>query len=139
MNAAFVADASVALSWAVASQSSSATDRLLGQVADGCRIFVPSLWPFEVANSLVVLRRRNKILPDDYLTARALITRLRASVDEEGSGVALTRVADLALEYELSVYDAAYLELAIRKQLALASRDGSLNRAAARCGVALLL
>ena len=60
-------------------------------------------------------------------------------MDEEGPGIALTRIADLALEYELSVYHAAYLELALRKRLALASRDVSLNRAAARCEVPLLL
>lgn len=139
MNPAFVADASVAVSWAVVSQSSPAADRLLDQIAAGGGIAVPSLWPYEVANSLLVLLRRKKIPKEDYLAARTLLDGLRASIDDDGARLAATRIADLAFEHGLSVYDAAYLELAIRKQLALASRDSDLNRAAARCGVRLLL
>lgn len=61
------------------------------------------------------------------------------SIDEEGTRLASTRIADLAVEHNLTVYDAAYLELTIRKQIPLASRDADLNLAAKRCGVPLLL
>jgi predicted nucleic acid-binding protein len=139
LNPAFVADASVAMSWVIPSQSSAATDSLLDQVMSGSGIAVPSLWLYEVANSLVVLLRRKKILQEDYLAARALFSGLRSSIDDEGAHFTASRIADLALDRGLSVYDAAYLELAIRKRLALASRDAELNRAATRCGVRLLL
>lgn len=139
MNLVFVADASVAVSWVIPSQASSATDGLLDQVMAGSGIAVPSIWPFEVANSLVVLLRRKKILREDYLAARALFSGLRASIDDEGAHFTAERIADLALDRGLSVYDAAYLELAIRKRLALATRDADLSRAATHCGVRLLL
>ena len=60
-------------------------------------------------------------------------------VDEEGLRVALGKISDLADAHALTVYDAAYLELALRTGLPLASRDGDLNRAARRCGVKVLL
>lgn len=139
MSAAFVADASVAVSWSVASQSSALTDRLLDDVAAGGVIAVPPLWPYEVANSLVFLLRRRRIEKDDYAAARSLLSKLSVSIDEESPRRAWVHLADLASEHRLTVYDAAYLELAIRKQLPLASRDNALNRAAVRCGVQTLL
>ncbi|HEX4136246.1 MAG TPA: type II toxin-antitoxin system VapC family toxin [Bryobacteraceae bacterium] len=139
MNAAFVADASVAVSWSIASQSSPLTDRLLDEVAAGAAITVPPLWPYEVANSLVSLLRRRRIQKDDYTSAHSLLSKLSVSIDDEGPRVTWLRVADLALEHRLTVYDASYLELAVRKQLPLASRDGDLNRAAVRCRVQTLL
>jgi predicted nucleic acid-binding protein len=139
MSTAFVADASVAVSWSVASQSSALTDRLLDDVAAGGVIAVPPLWPYEVANSLVFLFRRRRIEKDDYTAARSLLSKLSISIDEDSPRRALVHLADLASEHGLTVYDAAYLELAIRKQLPLASRDTDLNRAAVRCGVQTLL
>jgi predicted nucleic acid-binding protein len=139
VSTAFVADASVAVSWSLSSQSSALTDQLLDDVVAGGVVAVPSLWPYEVANSLVFLLRRRRIQKDDYAAARSLLSRISVSIDEEGPRLAGNRVADLALEYGLTVYDAAYLELAVRKQLPLASRDGDLNRAARRFGVQTLL
>ena len=60
-------------------------------------------------------------------------------VDNDGPLMASTRIADLALTYDLTVHDAAYLELAVRKQIPLASRDQALNHAAQELGVTLLL
>jgi predicted nucleic acid-binding protein len=139
VSADFVADASVAVSWSVASQSSASTDRLLDDVAAGGVIAVPPLWPYEVANTLVLLLRRRRIRKDDYAAAGSLLGKLSVSIDEENPRRAWVHLAGLASEYRLTVYDAAYLELAIRKQLPLASRDTDLNRAAARCGVRTLL
>jgi predicted nucleic acid-binding protein len=67
------------------------------------------------------------------------LLNLNPVVDEEGPRAALGRVSELAAEHNLSVYDAAYLELALRRGLPLASRDAGLNRAAQRCGVKVLL
>jgi predicted nucleic acid-binding protein len=68
-----------------------------------------------------------------------LLSRLAATIDEEGIRIASAQTADLAADHQLSVYDAAYLELAIRRQLPLASRDAELNRAAKRHGIHTLL
>ena len=139
MKRAFVADASVAVAWCTPAQASAITDRLLDDILAGSTVAVPPLWPYEVANALLILRRRKKLDPDDYSEARMLLDRLQVSVDNDGPRLAATRIGDLAMEHKLTVYDAAYLGLAVRKQIPLASRDQSLNRAAQRLGVTLLL
>src|SRR5579863_4475511 len=122
------------MAWVLPSQASEPTNDLLNQLMSGAVIWVPSLWPYEVSNSLLVLLRRKRLLQEDYLAARVFFQGLRTSIDDAGQYFAGGRTADLAIEFGLTVYDAAYLELAVRKQLSLASRDSDLNRAAARCG-----
>jgi predicted nucleic acid-binding protein len=135
----FVADASVGVSWAVSSQSSPAAAVLLEEVAAGKPFVVPGLWMFEVANALLVLMRRKKIQPQQCARARGALGRLYPLVDDDGPRLALYRIWEFADEFALSIYDAVYLELAQRKGLPLASRDAGLRRAAAKCGVPLLL
>ena len=139
MSDGFVADASVGVAWAVYSQASLATDQLLDKVAAGASLVVPTLWPFEVANSLLALFRRKKILSEDRDRALGALARLPLVLDDEGSRLALGKTSALAAAHSLSVYDAAYLELAIRRRLALASRDEALCKAAQGCRVKLLL
>ncbi len=139
MSEGFIADSSVGVAWAVHSQASEATDQLLEQVAAGTPLVVPSLWPFEIANSLLVLLRRGRILAEERGRALDALGRLPLVVDEEGCRLALAKTSKLAAEHGLSVYDAAYLELAIRRKLPLASRDQSLCGAAQGCRVRLLL
>lgn len=139
MSNGFVADSSVGVAWAVLSQSSAATERLLNDVGAGAPLVVPVLWMFEVANALLVLTRRKRVGPEQYARARRALSRLTPTVDEEGPRGALGKISDLAEKHALSVYAAAYLELAIRRGLPLASRDADLNRAANLCGVKTLL
>ncbi len=138
MSEGFVADSSVGVAWAIHSQASEATDALLEQVAAGTPLVVPSLWPFEVANSLLVLLRRKKILAEERDRALDALARLPFLVDEEGSRLAFEKISELAAEHGLSVYDAAYLELALRRKLPLASRDDALCSAAKECRVKLM-
>ncbi len=139
MSEGFVADASVGVAWAVHSQSLEATAPLLDEVASGRPFVVPVLWMFEVANALLVLVRRKRIGPEQSALARRALSHLTPIVDEEGSRVALSAVYLLAEKHSLSVYDAVYLELALRRSLPLASRDMNLNRAAKFCGAKILL
>ena len=132
-------DASVGVSWAVFTQSSPATDLLLEEVAAGKPFVVPGLWMYEVANALLVLLRRKKIQPQQSIRARRGLSRLHPVIDDDGPRLALHRIWDLAAEYSLSIYDAAYLELAQRKGLPLASRDEGLRGAATKCGIPILL
>jgi predicted nucleic acid-binding protein len=138
-NGGFVVDASVGVSWAVSSQSSPATGLLLEEVAAGKPFVVPGLWMFEVANALLVLMRRKKIQPQQCSRARGALSRLHPVIDDDGPRLALHRIWELADELSLSIYDAAYLELAQRKGLPLASRDTKLRAAAAKCGIPILL
>lgn len=135
----FIADASIAVAWSVAAQSNRGTDDLLEQVAEGRPFCVPGLWFFEVANALLVLTRRKRITAREGAIARRALAALHPAVDDEEPRLALDKVPDLAAEHSLSVYDAAYLELALRTRLPLASLDSGLNKAAQRCAVQLLL
>ena len=139
MSEGFIADASVGVAWAVHSQASAAMDELLDRVAAGTPLVVPMLWPFEVANSLLVLLRRKKLLAAERDRAIAALARLPLVVDDDGPRLALGRISELAAEHGLSVYDATYLELAVRRKLPLASRDEAFRKAAQGCHVKLLL
>ena len=139
MSEGFIADSSVGVAWAVPSQAGSATDDLLDAVAAGTPLVVPALWLLEVANALLVLLRRKKIRAPERDRALAALARLPLLVDEEGARLAFGPISALAAEHGLSVYDAAYLELAVRRKLPLASRDQALCQAARNCRVKLLL
>jgi predicted nucleic acid-binding protein len=139
MNNSFVADSSVGVAWAAPAQASEGTDELLRDVASGRPFVVPALWAIEVANALIILLRRRRMDTSNCQHARHIIGRLRPVLDDEGPQLTLSKTWDLAEQYGLSVYDATYLELALRKGYALASRDGALNKAARRSGVKTLL
>ncbi len=96
MSEGFIADSSVGVAWAVHSQASEATDQLLEQVAAGTPLVVPSLWPFEIANSLLVLLRRGRILAEERGRALDALNRLPLVVDEEGCRLALAKTSKLA-------------------------------------------
>jgi predicted nucleic acid-binding protein len=139
MSTGFVADSSVAVAWVVHTQSSPATNKLLSDVEAGTSFLVPALWMLEVANSLLILRRRRRIDSWEYERARQYLTDSNPVIDDKGPQLALGAVSELAEKQELSVYDAIYLELALRRGLPLATRDSALNKAAKRSGVPTLL
>lgn len=132
----FVLDASVAVAWAFEDESSIfAQDILQALETDEAR--VPVIWPLEVSNALLTAERRGRIRPAD--TAR-FITLLRALpiVIEDTGGEPVTEVLlDLARAYDLSTYDASYLELAMRDGLSLVTQDERMRAAAGKAGVAL--
>ena len=135
MTRAFVADASVAVAWVHPGQATPETASMLEAIADGATLEVPAIWPLEVANALTVLVRRRKLTDDERRTALSLLRELPVTVDDDMAALAFTTLSDLAAAYDLSVYDAAYLELAQRRRLVLACKDGPLRAAARRCGV----
>ena len=108
---------------------------MLEAIASGATLEVPAIWPVEVANALTVLVRRRKLTDDERRTAVSLLRGLPVTVDSDMAALAFTTLSDLAAVYNLSVYDAAYLELAKRRRLVLACKDGPLRVAARRCGV----
>jgi predicted nucleic acid-binding protein len=134
---AFVADASVAIGWVHPAQATKQTAAMLDAIADGATLEVPALWPLEVANALVVLVRRRKLAEDERRAGLGWLRGLRVRVDHEASELAFSRLSELAGAHHLSVYDAAYLELAARRRLVLGCMDGPLRAAARHAGVSL--
>ena len=137
MTPSFVADASVAIGWVHPGQATSETAAMLDAIESGTLLEVPALWPLEVANALTVLVRRGKLAEEDRRTGLGWLRRLPTRVDHEMSSLAFSTLSELATAYRLSVYDAAYLELAERRTLALACADGPLRKAAKQRGVRL--
>jgi predicted nucleic acid-binding protein len=133
----FVADASVAVGWVHPAQATTHTAAMLDALGDGAALEVPALWPLEVANALLVLVRRRTLTEDERQTGLGWLRGLPVRIDPEAASLAFSRLSELAAAHRLSVYDAAYLELAHRRRLALACQEGPLRKAAKREGVSL--
>jgi len=132
-----VIDASLTLSWYFEDERTPAADTLLDRVTSTGAV-VPSLWRLETANGLQVAIRRKRI--DVAFRDRALthLTRLPITVDAETDAYAWTTTLQLADRFQLTLYDAAYLELAQRRALPLATLDSALRPAAEALGLTLL-
>jgi predicted nucleic acid-binding protein len=132
-----VIDASSVLSWCFEDESSPDADALIDKiVAEGA--VVPGLWHLEIANGLVSGERRRRIRVAESSAFVAMIEELPIDADPASGSRALHETISLAREHRLSAYDAAYLELAMRLGLPLATGDRSLAAAARRGGVALI-
>jgi predicted nucleic acid-binding protein len=134
---AFVIDASAVLAWCFEDEGGPEADALIERVAaEGSA--VPGVWSLEIANALVMGERRGRIRAADSAAFVAMIEELPI-VDDQATGArALHETMSLAREHRLTAYDAAYLELAMRLGLPLATGDRSLRAAAERVGVVLL-
>lgn len=131
---AFVLDASITACWAFQDEDHPDA-RLAFQHMRIEEAVVPSLWWFEVRNILVVNERRQRITESDTAAFLSNLSRLRIRIDRLPDENAVLR---LARTHRLSVYDAAYLELAQREGLSLTTLDADLRRAATGEGVAIL-
>jgi predicted nucleic acid-binding protein len=132
-----VLDPSLALSWYFEDERTPAADALLDRVADQGAT-VPGLWRLEIVNGLRTAIRRKRI--DMVFRDRAIaqLARLPITVDPDTDHYAWTTTLQLADRFGLTPYDAAYLELAQRRTLPLATLDESLRAAAPAVGVQLL-
>ena len=132
---AFVLDGSIAMIWGFEDESDPYAEAILERMPD-LRAHVPAIWPLEVANALLVGERRDRIIPAESAGFLAILGTFPIVVDVETATHAWSAAIHLARVHRLSAYDAAYLELAIRLGLPLASNDGRLKDAAAAMGVA---
>lgn len=133
-----VIDASVALTWCFEDEATAQTDLILDRVrTDGA--VVPALWHLELANVLLQAEKRGRIAMGDVATRLELIAELPIATDHETAARAWREVIALARTERLTAYDAAYLELAVRRGLPLSSLDEALIDAARRIGVAVLV
>jgi predicted nucleic acid-binding protein len=123
------------LSFVLADEFSADSEHVLSAVArDGA--VVPALWDFEVLNGLRSAERRGRLTEAAVTHAWAGLSRL--SIERDRSGIDGEHVVALSREHHLSVYDAAYLQLALVRNLPLASLDESLLGAARRAGVLVI-
>ncbi len=131
-------DASIGFAWVYQGQATPETDHLLNEVAAGAMVIVPALWFFEMSNVLLMAQRRRRLTAAQRKAAMEKLTALQLTVDEEGTRIAFGKTSELAEKYGLTIYDATYLELALRRSLPLASRDEALRNATRQCGLKAL-
>ena len=135
---ALVMDGSTALGFLMSDGQAPRAFRALDALERGVPTFVPSHWALEVANGLLVAERRKRLSRADVAEAADVLGQLPIETDAETGRRAIGETAALARQYGLTVYDAAYLELALRHGAALATSDAALARAARRAGLEVI-
>jgi len=126
---AIVADNSVVFAWTYAKQGNTYTERIQVQ-ARHSRVLVPTIWPTEFANTTNMLVNRKLVTPDYALKIIEVVATLGLTVDGTPNDPRV--LFDLCQSFQLTAYDAAYLELAMRLNIPLATRDQNLVKAAKR-------
>ena len=134
----FVLDTSIVMAWSFADETSAYADAVLDSLAT-TRTIVPVLWPLEVANALLMGERRGRSTESETIRWVGILGRLPIVIDDSTNSRAWGVTLGLARGHKLSAYDAAYLELAIRLRLPLATLDKPLKAAASAVGVPLYL
>ena len=132
----FVLDCSVTMSWCLQDEADPRVDALLVSLPTQEAV-APSHWPLEVANVLAACERRGRVTAARIAEVLGFLDGLPIVIDDQTAMKAFGDVLALARAHQLTAYDAAYLELALRKGCPLASLDASLNETAAKLGVAL--
>jgi predicted nucleic acid-binding protein len=122
-----VLDCSVALAWCLSAERSRFSEAMLSSLAN-TEVWVPALWWLEFPNALLVAERRGRISKQWRTEILQHAESLPFHVDP--MPVSLSQISSLASRTELTTYDAAYLEVALRRRLPLASADKTLQAAA---------
>jgi len=133
----FVIDNSVVLAWCFEDEQTQPIMDLLDRVAETGAV-APSLWPLEALNALLMAERRKRLDGKRRQRLAGFLRGLPITLDMETADQAWTATARLAERYRLTSYDAAYLELAQRRKLPLATLDVELIKAAEALGMTLL-
>ena len=133
----FVLDCSVAVAWLFDDEATAETDALLDRLKDG-EAYVPTLWHLELGNVLAQAERRKRITAAGIAAHVERLGRLPIVTDPETERRAFREVLSLARSHGLTTYDAAYLELAMRRGVELATMDKALIRTARLVDIATL-
>ncbi len=133
----FVLDCSVTMAWLFADEATAATDALRDSLALEIAV-VPGLWPVEVGNVLLAATRRGRVHRNDWKRLYGSLDALPIEIDPETPDRVWSAILPLADRHRLSVYDATYLELAIRLKLPLATLDEALRVACRAAKVCIL-
>ena len=133
----FVVDSSVALAWVLPDEHGSPAD-VLADSLERSPACAPSLWPLEVGNALVMAQRRKRLTERDLDRVLKVVQSLAVELDATPVDETFPAIVAIARKLGLTTYDAAYLELAQRRGLPLATLDTRLAESARKLGVAVL-
>jgi len=131
-------DASVAVAWCFQDEATAFTEGMLDLLARGTTALVPALWPLELSNALLSAERKKRLTVAQSTTFLQRVAGLPISIDATPLAPSCNQILSVARLHELTTYDAAYLELALRNNLPLATLDEALRRSAKTAGVRLL-
>jgi predicted nucleic acid-binding protein len=127
---AYVVDPSVALAWLLPDETNARADAIRVAVENGSDAWIPVHWWLEIGNGLLMAERRGRITAEQVAQALSLVNALPLEEDEETAEQIAVRTFTLARRHGLTIYDAAYLELAQRRGAILATFDEQLLKAA---------
>jgi predicted nucleic acid-binding protein len=131
-----VVDASFAGAWMLPDESSGEAEALLHEILEGtCAMAVPELWDYEMCNLLRSAVRRNRLEEQDADKAMDLLRHVPRQIFDHRDDLFQRRLMTLAVRFDLSAYDASYLELADRLQCALVTNDRRLREVARSLGL----
>jgi predicted nucleic acid-binding protein len=125
----FVLDASVVLTWCFPDENAAMAQHVAGMFKRGDTALVPSFWPHEVLNALLVGEKRKRISKELVRSFLDDLATLPIVLEQFPAGVVFDRIQHLSREHGLTAYDAAYLDLALDSGLPLATLDEDLVRA----------
>ena len=131
-------DCSVAISWMFEDEKTKFSEKVLESLVDGEQAVVPALWPLEIANVLLISERRKRLGPDDPAKCWEMLQKLSIEVETFSSLQTGRTAFVLARSYGLSSYDASYLELAMRREIPIATLDKNLAKAARSANIKVL-
>ena len=138
MSKSFVIDNSVVMSWCFKDEISQYADGVLDLLQESTA-FVPSIWPLEVVNVLIVAERKRRLRQADSIRFMTLLSQLPIIVEYERTGTIMNDLLVLARANNLSSYDASYLDLSMRRGLPIATMDTRLIKAAKKSNVPVIM
>ena len=127
----------MALGWLLPDETNERAGAVRRALEAGAEAWIPLHWWLEVANGLLMAERRKRITSDGVVQAISLVNSLPFEQDEETAEQIPTRTIELSRKHALTIYDAAYLELALRRGAILATFDAQLLKAAAAEQIAI--
>lgn len=133
-----IIDASVVLNWLLPDEEETTSREVRDELLTAECVWVPAHWRLEVSNALCMAERRKRLNSAGVAQAVALFAQIPVSIDPETNARATAESLSLARQHKLSVYDSAYLELALRRGAKLASLDEPLREVAKKVSVAIL-
>jgi len=133
-----VLDGSMTLGFLLEDERFSGALKVLAAIEAGTPTYVPGLWWLETANGLLMSERRNRSTQAGIARALLAYQDLPVIMDDQSVSLAVGETLALARQYNLTIYDASYLELALRRGAALATADEKLAKAAKSAGVTVL-
>lgn len=131
----FVLDCSVTMAWCFEDEINAYTEKVLTALQKNHEAKVPPLWKLEVINTLLGAQRKKRISLFAANNFKNALTSLPVQVDHASTDRSFDTVFELACQLQLSAYDAAYLELAFREKIPLATLDMALLKAAKKLNI----